>query len=170
MRVLAFILLLGLTITACLVNRISDTFACSTDTDCVDGRVCRSNYCVEPTCPDDCDGCDEVAKMCTMNCSSDDDCGAVLCPNGWTCTINCIGDGACDDVDCASGSECIINCTGTNACNDITCNAACSCDLTCASGACDTISCPTAQGGTKCTTDGSVGSPCLSTPSGCAKC
>ncbi|HTL32903.1 MAG TPA: hypothetical protein VL326_07255 [Kofleriaceae bacterium] len=167
---LAGVALVALTIAACLVHRPSDEFTCSTDTDCKDGRTCQSNYCALPNCPADCDSCNESAKTCTMNCSTDDNCGSVRCPDGWTCTINCMGDGACDDVTCDSDSQCNITCSGTNACNDIQCHDSCKCDLTCASGACDTISCPTGMAASRCTTDGTAGSPCLSTPAGCTKC
>jgi hypothetical protein len=170
MRPLAAVLLCGLVIVACTVSRPSDAFTCATDADCMDNRKCDGGYCVEQNCPSDCTSCSESAKTCTMECSSANDCGSVTCPNGWSCTINCIGGGACNDVTCAGGSKCSINCSGAGACNDISCKDACKCDLQCATGACDTITCPAAAAGEKCTTDGAVGSPCLSSPSGCTKC
>jgi hypothetical protein len=172
LKALAAVALLGLAVAACFVNRPSEEFVCSTDTDCTPDRRCTSGYCVERQCPSDCDSCDEDQKSCTMDCSSDDECGSVNCPNGWTCTINCVGSDACDDVSCAGGSKCTINCAGDNACNDVSCREACSCDLTCITGACDTMTCPTANGGggERCTTDGMNGTPCLSTAAGCAKC
>ncbi|HUS29552.1 MAG TPA: hypothetical protein VMZ53_13660 [Kofleriaceae bacterium] len=168
--VIVAVALVALSIAACFVHRPSDELVCSSDADCMDGRKCTSGYCVVPQCPSDCDGCDEAGKSCTMNCSSNDDCNSVNCPSGWTCIINCIGDGACDDVSCSSGSHCTITCTGDGACNDISCRDACECDLLCSGTACDAISCPQTSGGIKCTTDGTIGSPCLSTAAGCTKC
>ena len=159
-----------LVIVACTVNRPSEGFTCATDADCTDNRKCDSGYCVMQNCPADCTSCSEAAKTCIMECSTASSCGSVTCPNGWTCAINCIGAGACTDVSCAGGSKCSINCSGNGACNNISCKDACKCDLQCANGACDTITCPTASGGEKCTTDGSGGSPCLSSPAGCTKC
>lgn len=171
MRALAGAALSVLVIVACTVNRPSDSYTCATDTDCTDNRHCSSGYCVIQNCPSDCTTCNETAKTCTMECSNADSCGNVNCPTGWTCTINCIGDGACNDVSCAGGSKCSINCSGAGACADISCRDACKCDLQCASGACAAISCPTgATPNDKCTTDGSIGSPCLSSPAGCTKC
>ena len=166
---LALVALFTLAIAACLVHRPSEDFTCSSDTDCTDGRHCDGTYCIEPNCPDDCDFCD-AQQNCVMNCSTDDNCGSVNCPDGFTCMINCIGDGACDDVRCSGGSKCTINCLGSGACRDVTCRDACQCDLTCASGACDAISCPNGPLASKCTTDGAVGSPCDSSAAGCTKC
>jgi hypothetical protein len=134
--------LFGLAVAACFVSRRSEEFVCETDTDCSDNRRCSSGYCVEPQCPSGCDGCDEVAKSCTMNCTGDDECGSVNCPNGWTCIINCTGSGACNDVSCSNGAKCTINCTGDNACDDVNCRDACKCDLVCTGAACDAINCP----------------------------
>ena len=169
--VLVAVAIVALAIAACLTNRVSEDFACSSDTDCKDGRHCAQGYCIEPNCPRDCDACDEAAQTCTMNCSSGDDCGGfVNCPDGWTCTINCIGDGACGDITCDSGSQCTITCSGTDACGEVSCRDSCKCDLTCAAGACGTITCPTGMAAQKCTTDGAQGSPCDSSPAGCTKC
>jgi hypothetical protein len=162
-------LLAVLVVTACFIDRPSQSFECATSTDCSDGRVCRSGYCVVPMCPSDCTSCDEGQRTCLVECTSGDNCGSVSCPTGWDCTISCIGDGACNDIDCDNGAKCNITCTGDNACDDIDCRDACSCDLQCIGTACNSWSCPI-QGQTRCTSDGTVDSPCDSAPAGCAKC
>ena len=163
---------------ACFIDKHSDSLTCTTNDDCADldgNRYCSGGYCIESNCPDDCTSCDEAMRTCTVSCTTDAPCDAqVTCPGGWTCTIECTGDGACQDIGCQDNSRCSINCSGDNACNDISCAAACQCDLTCASGACDTIACPSRGNGgnqVRCTVDGSAGSPCDSShATGCASC
>ncbi|NVB80050.1 MAG: hypothetical protein HOV81_16775 [Kofleriaceae bacterium] len=166
------IVLGGSVIAACFVERPSAVFECNDQSDCSDGRTCTDGYCVVSNCPDDCTSCNEGAKTCLVTCTSADECfGTIDCPSGWTCTITCTGDGACRDVRCASGSKCDITCTGSNACDDIYCSNACGCDLTCIGTACSSWSCPTANNGNECTTDGTVDTPCDSSRTGsCTKC
>lgn len=162
---------------ACFVDRPSDSFKCSTNTDCAgydDNRLCKSGFCVVPNCPSDCTDCDEELKTCTADCTSSESCGSVTCPSGWTCTITCTGGNACSNIDCLSGSKCTIACNGTDACETVDCSASCSCDLDCAIGdACNTPDCPVVGNGAnqvQCTSDGTSTGACDSSPSGCAKC
>ena len=135
-------------IAACLVDRPSTSFECSTQADCTDGRSCTGGYCVVSECPSDCTSCDEAAMTCQVQCTGADDCnGTIDCPSGWTCTINCVGDGACNDIQCASGLKCVITCTGDNACEDVDCSDACACDLACIGAACGSMSCPAVGAG-----------------------
>lgn len=171
LRALIAITLLG----ACFVHRASDAFQCTTQEDCITGRMCKEGYCVIPNCPSDCTMCDEDAKTCLVECTSTDTCGSVNCPSGWTCTINCTGANACASIDCNSGSRCIVTCTGTDACETLDCDAACKCDLSCsAADACNPPSCPVIGNGAnavRCTADGQTGSLCDSAHAvGCTKC
>ena len=163
---------------ACFIERPSETLECSSNDDCVgfaDNRQCQSGYCVVPNCPDDCTSCDEAARTCNVDCTSDERCsGTITCPSGWSCTINCDGEGACDDVQCNSGSRCNITCSDTGSCDHVDCNDACQCDLACALGACDSFSCPTRGNGANqvtCTQDGTTATPCDSArAASCAGC
>src|SRR5689334_7592437 len=103
---------------ACFVDRPTETYACSNDTDCAsfsDGRVCRSNFCVLSSCPEDCPACDPQQHTCPIDCTSSSSCGAVTCPAGWTCTINCTGGNACSNIVCEANSKCSIKCSGSAA-------------------------------------------------------
>jgi len=164
-------------VAACLVDRPTEKYACSTTADCAgfsDNRVCKSNFCVIPSCPADCPMCDEDQKLCPVDCTSAAGCGSVTCPTGWTCTINCTGGNACNNITCEAGSHCAITCTGTDACETVDCSAACKCDLTCATGACNTPRCPVVGNGAnqvECTTDGTNTASCDSAhAAGCTKC
>ena len=165
-------------IAACFVDRPSESLECSTTDDCAalaDNRQCQSGYCVVPNCPDDCTSCDENARTCNVDCTTDERCAdTITCPSGWTCTITCTGDNACDDVQCNSGSRCDIACSGTGACEQIDCDNACQCDLACAAGACNGFSCPTRGNGANqvtCTEDGTTATPCDSArAASCAGC
>lgn len=170
------------TMVACLVDRTSEAFECTSQAQCDtrfpdDDRQCTGGYCIVPDCPDDCTSCDETTNVCNIDCTSVDECfGTITCPPGWHCLINCDGDGACNDISCESGSECDIVCTGFDACGDVTCDDACRCDVTCdeLGGACDSMTCPTIGNGAnqvRCTTDGTVDGECDSARApGCARC
>jgi hypothetical protein len=168
----------GALIAACLIDRPSESFSCTSTADCagLDGnRVCETGYCIVQNCPEDCTTCDEDARTCMVECNSPDDCDdTITCPSGWSCTINCNGDSACNDISCTNGSRCAINCNGPNACDAIACDNACECDLACASGACDSFSCPTRGNGAnqvRCTEDGTTATPCDSArAASCAGC
>jgi len=164
-------------IAACFVDRPSKAFECQTTADCAgfdDNRQCSAGYCVVSNCPRDCTTCDEQARTCAIECTSDNSCGSVTCPDGWDCAINCLGANACNDVDCYGGSSCTINCSGFNACETVDCSFACKCDLICADGACNVPSCPTVGNGANrvyCTDDGTPAGICDSAhASGCTKC
>lgn len=168
----------AIAIAACFVDRPSEALECASDADCTDlgeNRQCEGGYCVVPNCPDDCTSCDEAARTCNVDCTTDARCnGTVTCPSGWTCTITCDGEGACDDVQCSSGSRCNIACNGTDACDFIDCDNACQCDLACVPGACDGFSCPTRGNGANqvtCTEDGTTATACDSArAASCAGC
>jgi len=162
---------------ACLVDRPSEDLTCSTTADCTgfsEPRACMEGYCVEQNCPDDCTACDEGARTCQVDCTTDAGCGGVFCPDGWNCTIRCIGGGACNNVNCQDGSQCSIVCMGDNACGDIDCDGACPCDLECVGAACGSKDCPTVGGGANtvnCTADGTTNTECDSGhDSRCAGC
>lgn len=184
-------------VASCLVNRKSEEFACSDDTDCAAmGRACERGYCVERPvdanpCPSICSDCDFAAKTCTITCDTPNDCNNISCPLGYDCTINCTRGQACDNISCLVARSCTVNCTMANACKDVTCgpgrctvtcsggasacqdvvcDSSCGCDVTCAAGQCTSMDCP--MGTTMpCTTDGLPASQCNSmTQAGCLTC
>lgn len=156
---------------SCLVDRKSDSLACTTSTDCASGRTCESGYCVEQTssgCPAHCATCDATTtpKTCIVTDTGGD---TFTCPTGFECIVTC-GAGGCGDLFCATGSQCRITCNGAGACGTITCTNACACDVTCPNGSCDTIHCPH-QGNNYCTPDQSDGPACTSAAGGrCNSC
>jgi hypothetical protein len=168
----------GVLVTACLVDRPSETLVCATAADCAgftDNRVCTGGFCVVSNCPGDCTSCNEALSTCQIDCTSANDCaGTVTCPAGWDCTISCVGDGACNDVICAAETECTISCVGAGACGDVDCSNACRCDLDCMGGACASMACPERGGGNNavtCTVDSTAATECDSTrDSRCAGC
>jgi len=173
---------------SCLVSNRAPDFECSTTTDCTDGRICTSGYCVvgeeQEDCPSPCTSCDLGTMDCTVDCS-EGSCGDLTCPTGFDCTVNCDA-GSCGDIDCGGAESCTVNCEGGGACGNVTCGAgecdidcqggsacgdvscadSCQCDVTCANAtSCGTVSCPTSDTGDPCTdADG-----CDSGPTGCEK-
>ena len=156
---------------SCLVDRKSDSLACSTSADCSTDRTCEAGYCVKQTtsgCPAHCSTCNTASTppTCIVTDTQGDD---FTCPAGFRCLITC-GAGACGDITCASTSQCTITCNGANACGDITCTNACACDVTCNSGGCQTIHCPH-TGANYCTADQTDGPACTSMAGGhCNSC
>ena len=177
---------------SCFVHRASDDYACGSDGDCKDGRVCDHGFCVtaaSATCPSPCTSCSVADKTCRVDCNGNTPCGSVQCPAGYDCTIRCNNGSACGDIDCAAGSscdiaclggascgnincgaaECSIRCSGAGACPSVDCAASCSCDVSCnQSNECPSMSCPRDVG--PCTESGSDGTPCDSSQPGCGLC
>ena len=147
---------------SCLVDRKSDTLACSTSADCATDRTCEDGYCVtqgSSGCPAHCATCDTTSTphVCLVTDTAGDD---FTCPAGFHCLITC-GTGACGNITCAGNSQCTVSCNGANACGDITCSNACACDVSCAGGGCQTIHCPH-TGANYCTPDQTDGPACTS--------
>lgn len=154
---------------SCLVDRKAKEFACETQADCADPRICSGGFCViqsvlpdapllpdAPACPEQCTTCDLVLKTCTIACEASDNCNNVACPEGYACDIACEA-GGCDDIDCSDAKSCKVSCQGGSACGNIDCGTG-PCDVTCnGSNACDVIDCKdscecdvTCDGGTDC--------------------
>lgn len=190
---LAMFGLAALSATSCLVNRRSETYACTSNSDCDNDRSCENGYCVEDPCPSPCSSCDLTDRTCQIECSANKPCGDVKCPVGFRCTIQCSNANACGNIDCAEGNGCDITCggglscqginCGANAC-DITCNGtaacpsidcanSCKCDVDCSNttNSCPSISCPLSTAGKPCNQDGVPGEVCDSTAGpACSKC
>lgn len=121
----------------CLVDRRSDEFACSQDSDCDDlpgNRSCEQGFCVIGSCPGICDGGCGSGKTCTILCSTGNECrNGVECPSGYSCIINCTQD--CTPVDCGDG--CVVSCMANADCGPIDCGAGetCTC-VASANGTC----------------------------------
>jgi hypothetical protein len=186
MKVFAILVLLA----GCSVNRKSDQFACGSNGDCKDNRICDRGFCIEQSCPSPCTSCDNVAMTCEVDCAGRS-CGTVHCPSGYTCTINCEGNNACNSVQCGDGTACTVTCDGVmacrridcgtkacnitcgataNSCPNIGCSDSCKCDVSCnGANVCGSMSCP--DNGTLCTQGGVAGAPCSSSfaPS-CSSC
>jgi hypothetical protein len=127
---------------ACLVDRKSDTIACSGPTDCMAPRVCEDGFCVvDPdACPAQCVTCDmsTTPHVCMVSGTGG---SSFTCPDGLKCVIDCSTSDACGNITCAPGSQCDITCSAGSACNDITCNGE-SCTVKCTAGnACDNVTC-----------------------------
>ncbi|HET7503448.1 MAG TPA: hypothetical protein VFK02_20645 [Kofleriaceae bacterium] len=176
---------------SCSVNRHSSEFACTTDDQCMDGRICDHGFCVEgePPCPAGCDDCSFTSMTCQINCNAANPCGSVQCPAGFECSIRCTGPGACATVDCAQGTgceiscnnamacgpincgpgDCLVDCSGSSSCQTVDCASSCGCDVKCNNPmACLSPSCP--MGPTQCTRNNELGAPCDSSQQGCNVC
>jgi hypothetical protein len=114
---------------SCFVDRRSGEFECDDDTDCADiegpDRRCNEGYCILATCPSICDGGCTTGKMCTINCSSPNECRTgIACPAGFNCIFNCGAD--CTPVSCPLG--CAVNCSAvTSDCGPINCGTGATC-------------------------------------------
>ncbi|MBA2539763.1 MAG: hypothetical protein H0V17_09030 [Deltaproteobacteria bacterium] len=145
---------------SCLVDRKSNEFACSTTTDCVDGRQCMSGFCIAsdapivPPCAENCTdlGGECVEEVCRFTCTAASCPGIVQCPADLPCEIGCTDAGACGTgiacttaasctITCADGacqapidcgsSACAITCNGTSCAGEIRCQQADRCVVAC---------------------------------------
>jgi len=172
---------------ACAVHRQSEPYACTTNRDCKEPRVCAEGYCVDRltgTCPAPCTSCDLTTMSCDVECGAAQPCGDVRCPAGFNCTVKC-SSGGCGAIDCAQASACTVTCTGAaacgeiqcgsarcaascsgaRACSSIDCGASCACDVACNGSACPIQTCPVL-----CSVATGAGPVCSSTPPGCDQC
>ncbi|HEU4727605.1 MAG TPA: hypothetical protein VFT22_06945 [Kofleriaceae bacterium] len=175
----------------CSVDRHSSEFACTSDGECADARICDQGFCVEAerACPSPCDDCSFSAMTCQIVCNAANPCGSVQCPAGFACTIRCGNPGACASIDCAQATrcdiscnnamacgpincgsgECSVDCSGSESCQAVDCAGSCSCDVKCNNPmACPAPSCP--MGPTQCTRNNELGAPCDSSQQGCDSC
>jgi hypothetical protein len=142
MRAAVFAMLATFAIASCWVSRKTSDFTCDVDTDCMGGRKCDRGYCVEEPCPGDCTSCDNNAKTCLVECTSDHHCGSVDCPDGYQCTVQCMAPNACNNVRCHDATSCTVMCSGANACDEVDCNGADACGVTCTqNGSCAGVTC-----------------------------
>lgn len=186
-RAIALAALLG-ALVACVVHRQSEQYACTTNRDCKDMRVCTDGYCVDrltEVCPAPCTSCDLTTMTCNVDCSAGQPCGDLQCPAGFACAVKCSAQG-CGNIDCALASRCTVTCTGSSACraidcgrarcevscsgqqacSTVDCSASCACDVDCnGSASCPLQHCPAPL----CSTAG-AGSVCTSAPPGCDQC
>ena len=165
----AIVALGSLSSSSCYVARLSDSYACSSDDQCKDGRTCDQGFCVETPCPAECTSCDLPSKICRIDCMQNRACGDVTCPIGYDCRISCSRAGSCGRITCGPG-PCDVTCGGAGACPSVDCRTSCACDVHCNNAtACLDMMCPMVVA-TECTQDGSAGSPCDSSASVCDTC
>lgn len=155
----------------CSVNHRSGDYACTTQSDCSDGRVCNDNFCVVPgnqpidarvdapkpppgpdaaVCPSQCSSCDMGAKECIIDCQVENCVGTqVACPAGWNCNVLCSTPNSCKSpngggspgVTCAGTLSCNIECTGDGSCRGVSCGSG-PCNVDCAgSNSCVGVRC-----------------------------
>src|SRR5207244_487373 len=126
-----------LVIAGCSINHRSDELACTKQSDCMNGRLCMSGFCVlsgtvdSSTCPAPCTSCNVAQKQCTVDCNSSNCKGPLQCPQGFDCNFICDTDSACSNgVDCSFGHSCAFTCSGPSSCRGITCGSG-KCSVTC---------------------------------------
>jgi len=152
----AFTLLAAAALAACSIEARSTGFECASQSDCPEGRVCVSSWCVlsgggdggvpagdasgagDASARSDaaiaecseavCDRCEE--GTCVLLCTSSGACaGGVECPPGMPCHVICSGVGSCGGgVDCTQATDCTIDCAKSEACAG---------PVVCGSGRCD---------------------------------
>ena len=169
---------------SCSIDHPSDAFACTTPSQCSDGRSCVDGFCVVSTgsaCPSQCTTCDTAAKTCGITGGNGN---TITCPSGFHCDITCAG-GNCRTVDCSTAASCTILCSGEGSCEIVTCGAG-PCDVTCSgkssckngvncqsSCACDVL-CTGQQScdsGSRCPMQACDSGPgCTSLPASCDRC
>ena len=156
--------------TACSVHHASDSFACTSSTECSSDRTCSEGFCVvkgtvgidapvghpdapgadaSNSCPAGCTSCNVGQKTCTIDCTLTSCANLVTCPAGYHCDIQCKGDGACrNGVNCTAAASCNVQCPGTNSCRAVQCGPG-PCDVNCTGlGSCRGVAC-----GTSCACD-----------------
>jgi hypothetical protein len=148
----------------CSISHRTQDYACTTNMDCKDGRVCNQGFCIVPgsidapkppgdahpdtpgnNCPAECTSCNVSQKTCTIDCSQTSvvDCNnKVACPAGYHCDILCNRDGMCrNGVDCTGGASCAVMCSSGNTCQGVECGPG-PCDVTCSgTSSCEGVSC-----------------------------
>ncbi|HMG53985.1 MAG TPA: hypothetical protein VK601_10890 [Kofleriaceae bacterium] len=146
----------------CTVSHRSDQFACKTQVDCSDGRICVDGLCAVPDmlsdgprppdaldCPPQCTSCNAAAHSCIIDCGLNGGCnGPVSCPSGWNCNVMCGTQNSCNNgVSCNGSTSCTITCSGRQSCKTVTCGSgvcnlscsgtgSCGEDVLCGTGAC----------------------------------
>lgn len=153
---------------ACAVNHRSSDFACQTQNDCRDGRICLDNLCVRSNdvppdapqfpdasvCPSQCTSCNTAQKTCTIDCPGSGDCDSlVLCPNGWSCNVLCGGQNSCSNgVSCFGATSCTVTCSGRQSCKTVSCGLG-NCKIGCTGpGSCgNSVVCGPGMCGVDCT-------------------
>lgn len=130
-------------LTACSVDRRSESYTCDTETDCGAGRTCDEGWCVEvggggdgdggelpvvdadPNAPDADPDAPDAAFICPPTCSS--------CNIDNVCIMACAADASCPtQVVCPPGVSCKVECEGANSCAaGVDCSDASSCRIEC---------------------------------------
>ncbi len=140
--------------TSCSIQHRSDQYACTTTTDCQDGRICDNGYCVvagsidaarpsdapkpggdASNCPPGCSTCNVQLKTCTINCQLTSCTNTVTCPAGYKCDIMCNTDNSCrNGINCQQAASCTIACGGKESCQNVQCGPG-PCAVSCTGGA-----------------------------------
>lgn len=146
--------------TSCSISHRSDQYACTTNQDCSDGRVCDNGFCIVAgtidaarvdgpksgtdanNCPAQCTTCNVQQKTCTINCQQTSCASTVTCPAGYKCEILCNTDNACrNGINCQQSASCSVECSGKQSCQNVQCGPG-PCDVACSGPAsCRGVSC-----------------------------
>ena len=181
---LGLVLAIGLN---CSIDKRSGAFACTTNADCGDGRVCMDSFCVvetgsNPQMIDAARGSGSGSGSGSGHGSGSGSGSGNMCPATCTsCGSNGSGERTCDidcsqknctngTITCPTGFACTIMCSQNNDCPTVNCSTAAACavtcsgdssceQVTCGSGACDV----TCSGKDACHTDVNCGSACACT-------
>lgn len=155
---LAAVALAVVAVSSCSVNHKSSDYACDSQDDCIDGRICSNGFCVTttlptdarpgdgpimvdaprdssgpdaPFCPPQCTSCREPNHECVIDCATTSCNNELVCPAGWNCTIGCSTTNSCTSgIDCTAANSCAIVCSGNSSCRDLECGSG-ECRVTC---------------------------------------
>lgn len=144
---------------SCSINHRSDGFACTTNSDCTDGRVCNDGFCIVAgsidasrgdaqrgdaggNCPGMCTSCNTSLKTCTIDCQQTNCTNIVTCPTGYKCDIQCNADNSCrNGINCGGAASCSIDCISKESCQGVVCGPG-PCDVACMGPAtCKNVAC-----------------------------
>lgn len=132
---------------SCSIHHRSESYACTTNTDCDSGRICDNGFCIVAgsidapkgdgrppdgqNCPEPCTTCNTTQKTCTINCMTANCTSSVTCPAGYRCDILCNTDNACrNGVNCQQSLSCNVECSSKQACQNVSCGTG-PCDVAC---------------------------------------
>jgi hypothetical protein len=145
----------------CSISHRSDDFACTKQSDCINGRTCTDGFCVAPqldsgvpsdgrpggdaaSCPSQCTSCNTTTKTCTVDCALNGTaCNQqVTCPVGWSCNIACSTPNSCrNGINCVNSKSCTITCSGKQSCQNVSCGAG-PCKIDCSgNSSCNNVNC-----------------------------
>lgn len=152
----AGILSLGL-LAGCSFDNRSNAFACETQSECTDGRVCEMGWCVVPgaglhdanlalpdanlalpdatpdamppdATPPECLAC--TGGTCTEDCAIVGDCSYDCAVDSCDCSFSCTADATKCNGECKANTTCSVDCGGAKQCHP-KCKSGAICDFDC---------------------------------------